>query len=107
MAAQSLPFAEMPDTDFSVAVSKERAVASETIEVTTPANRKDELVAKIEKWIDENQFKRSLLHIETPPFPRLDEQSVEDDKARFYIEVHTNSGKGTTRFHFYLERSHY
>ena len=45
MAAQSLPFAEMPDTDFSVAVNKERAVVSETIKVTIPANRKDELVA--------------------------------------------------------------
>ncbi|MES2923001.1 MAG: hypothetical protein V4819_15710 [Verrucomicrobiota bacterium] len=106
-AARSLPFAEMAGTDFSVAVSKERVVASETIEITVPANKKDEFVAKIEKWIDENHFKRSLLHIETPPFPRLDEQPVEDDKARFYVDVHTDSGKGTTRFGFYLERSGY
>ena len=106
-AARSLPFAEMAGTDFSVAVSKERVVASETIKITVPANKKDELVAKIEKWIDENHFQRSLLHIETPPFPRLDEQPVENDKARFYVDVHTDSEKEMTRFSFYLERSGY
>lgn len=106
-AARSLPFAEMAGAEFSVEVSKERVVASETIEITIPANKKDDLVAKIEKWIDENHFMRSLLHIETPPFPRLDEQPVENDKARFYVEVHTDSGKETTGFRFYLERSGY
>ncbi len=103
--ARSLPFAGMANADFSVEMNKKKLVVSETIEISIPANKKDELVAKIEKWIDENRFKRSLLHIETPQFPRLDEQSVEDDTAWFYIEVHTDSGSATTCIRFYLWRS--
>lgn len=104
-AAMSLPFAGIENADFSVEIDKKGHVVSESIEVTIPANKKDELVMKIEKWIEENHFNRSLLHIETPPFPRLDEQAVEDDKARFYIDVRKDAEKETTRIGFALDRT--
>ena len=101
----SLPFAKLPDADITVKVGKQGRVISESIEVTVPADKKSEWVAKIEKWIDENHFQRSLLHIENPPYPRLDEQELEDGNARFYIEIHTASGGNNTRIAFLLERT--
>jgi hypothetical protein len=101
----SLPFVGMENADISVKVNDEGHVVSESIDVVIPANKKDEWVTKINKWIDENKFQHSLLHIENPPLPRLDEQNVEDDKARFYIEVHTDTSKETSHISFSLERS--
>jgi len=101
----SLPFAGMPGTDIAVEVTPKGQVVSESVAITIPANTKNELVAKIEKWIDDQRFNRSLLHVETPPRPRLDEQPLENDRARFFIDVHTNSAMETTLFHFQLERT--
>ena len=101
--ARSLPFGAGPETDLATEVNKEGKVVTETVTVTIGSNEKPEMVAKIRKWIDEHGFKHELLHDETPPFPRLYEQPVEDDQARFYIEIRTSPG-GKTRITFLLER---
>lgn len=103
--ALSLPFAGMRGTDISVELTRKGQVVSESIEITIPVSTKNELLAKIEKWIDDQRFNRSLLHVETPPCPRLDEQPLENNRARFFIDVHTDPAKETTRLHFQLERS--
>ena len=101
---RSLPFTGMEGADFEVEVNKQGFVASESIKFTLPASRKGGLVAEIGKWIDKNGFERALLHLETPPFPRLFEQPVEEGVAHFYIDVQTDAAKEETVFHFYLER---
>lgn len=101
--ARSLPFGAGPEADLATEVNKKGEVVTETVAVTIDANKKPELVAKIGKWIDEHGFKHDLLHNETPPFPRLYEQAVEDDQAHFYIEIRTRPG-GDTRITFLLVR---
>ena len=62
----SLPSAAMPDVDISVKVNKTGRVVAESVEVTINADKKPQLVAKIQQWIDENHFDRALLYLETP-----------------------------------------
>lgn len=102
---RSLPFAGMADAEISVEVNKEKKVVSETVEITVPSEKKAELVGKIEAWCDENQFDRSLLHVETQPSFRRYGQPEGDDNVWFYIEVHSDPKKETTsiRYHFYRE----
>lgn len=102
--ARSLPFAGTADAEILVEVNREKKVKSETFKITIPSNKKAELVGKIEAWCDEKRFDRSLLHLETPRYPRLFEQPVEDERARFYIEVHTDPKKEMTAVRFYLWR---
>ena len=104
-ATASLPFAKLPDTGISVEIDRDGYVVSEIIEATVPADKKNEMVAKIESWIDENKFQRDLLHVEIPRYPRKYEERVEDDQAWFFIEVQTSEDRKSTRFAFVLERS--
>lgn len=104
--ARSLPFGAGPEADLATEVNKEGKVVTETVAVTIDANEKPAMVAKIGIWIDEHGFKNDLLHNETPLYPRLYEQPVEDDQARFYIEIRTCPG-GETRVKFLLERRDY
>ncbi len=104
--ARSLPFGAEPEADLTTEVTKEGKVVTETVAVTIGANEKADMVAKIGKWIDEHGFKNDLLHNETPLYPRLYEQPVEDDQARFYIEIRT-CPEGGTRVKFLLERQDY
>lgn len=106
LLARSLPFGTGPEADLATEVNKKGEVVTETVAVTIDANEKPEMVAKIGKWIDEHGFKHDLLHHETPPFPRLYEQAVEDDQAHFYIEIRTSPG-GRTHITFLLERMDY
>jgi hypothetical protein len=43
-------------------------------------------------------------HIDTPPYPRLYEQPVENDDAHLYIDIHTATGGNKTRIAYVLER---
>jgi hypothetical protein len=101
--ARSLPFGAVPEADLATEVNKEGKVVTETVAVTIGANEKPEMVEKIEKWIDEHDFKKDLLHNEVPRGTRRYKQPVEDDQAQFYIEIRTNSG-GEIRVKFLLER---
>jgi hypothetical protein len=102
--ARSLPFAGMTGAEILVEVNHEKKVVSETVEITVPSSRKAELVGKIEAWCDENHFDRSLIHLETPLYPRGYEQHVEKDDVWFYIKVHTDPKKETTFIRFHLWR---
>lgn len=101
--AKSLPFTGMPDTEISVEVNKKGRVVAELIKVTISSDQKAAMVAKLEKWIANNRFKRSMLHIETPPRPRLYEQHLEKEELLIFFDVHTDPEGNKTCITFSLE----